>query len=115
MVAWHSEQSADAERRSQWYAAAFHLERLHRLTPMDREVRTRLLEALRQTPDSPAGQAVRQRLLAFDLARQAGMAGASSKPLHAVASLPTATGIARPVPPLAPPEQGPPVMPPAKD
>jgi WD40 repeat protein len=108
MVDWHREQSGDAEQQKQWYAAAFHLERLHRLEPFDRGVRSRLLEALRQTPDSPAGQVVRQRLWAFDLARQAGLAGASSKPLNAVASLLTAAGVAEPVPPLAPPEQKPP-------
>jgi hypothetical protein len=53
--------------------------------------------------------------LAFDLARQAGMAGTSSKPLNAVASLLTTTAAAGPVPPLAPAEQKPPVMLPVKD
>src|SRR5262249_10212532 len=115
LVAWHREQSGDSERQKLWYATSFHLERLYQLTPMDRDVRSRLLEALRQTPASPAGRAVRHRLLAFDLARLAGVARAARVPLAALASLPAMSAATQPVPPLAPAEQRPPVMLPAEE
>jgi hypothetical protein len=69
---WHTRQTAEAEPQKQPFAA-FHLERLYRLQPAH-AVRERLLAALKQTPDSPAGRNVRDRLLAFDAARLAGAA-----------------------------------------
>jgi WD40 repeat protein len=85
MIAFHREQARDAEQRRHPFAAAFHLERLHRLQPFDAPVRARLLAALEHAPDSPARRAVRQRLLAFDAARQAGVVGLA--PLAALPAL----------------------------
>jgi hypothetical protein len=87
---WHRGQAHTTELNKQWFAAAFHLERLYRLQSFDAAVRRRLLAALKQTPDSPAGRAVRQRLIAFDAARLAGAAGGALPP-----------PLAGPVPPLA--------------
>lgn len=114
MIAFHRDQAADSEQRRQPFAAAFHLERLHRIQPVA-DVRARLLAALAQTPDSPAGQAVRRRLLAFDLARQAGAVGAAHQPLSAVTALPQLAATAPAARPLAPAEQGPPEMKKAED
>jgi hypothetical protein len=46
---------------------------------------------------------VRRRLLAFDMARQAGLIGGASGPLKALGAFPVLNGAARPVPLWRPP------------
>lgn len=84
-VDFHRLHADDAERNKQWFVVAFHLERLFRLQPHNHAVRTRLLAALKLTPDTPAGRSVRARLVAFDAARLA--ACATARPLLTIPPL----------------------------
>lgn len=104
------DQPANIMQRSQPFAVAFHLERLYRLEPAA-AVRDRLLDWLRWTPDSPAGRTVRQRLLGFDLARQAGAVCSAWGPVPGLPALPALAATAEAVPSLAPRETLPPRMP----
>lgn len=69
--AWHAEQSDRWEATRDWFPAAFHLERLRRLYPLDSGARRRLDAALRQCPDHAGASAVRRRAEAFEAAQQA--------------------------------------------
>jgi WD40 repeat protein len=46
LVRWHAESAAIAERRSEWFTAAFHLQRLTRKNPEDARLKERLQKAL---------------------------------------------------------------------
>jgi WD40 repeat protein len=114
LVPWHDEQARRAEHNREWLAAAFHLERLHRLQP-GAGIRARLATALGQTQDSPASRTIHQRFVAFDLARKTAAVGQSGLPATHLTALAVLADTASPIPKPAPlppePPQAPPRMP----